>query len=79
MARCQSEEVRQWVSGYYTRLRTVTTALNGNDLARMGIAAGPDYKKILETLLDARLNGRVASRDEEVAFVRKRFARLVKP
>ncbi len=77
MVRCRSEEVRQWISGYYTSLRKVKTALNGNDLALLGIPEGPHYKKILDALLDARLNGRVASRDEEIGLVRKRFSRLI--
>ncbi len=77
MARCQSDEVRQWISNYYTHLRSVRSSLDGNDLQRLGIAEGPHYKKILDALLDARLNGRVASRDEEIALVRKRFRKFI--
>ena len=77
MARCQSDEVRQWISNYYTHLRAVSTSLNGNDLRRLNIPKGPHYKKILDTLLDARLNGRVSSRDEEISFIKKRFSRFI--
>ncbi len=78
MARCQSDEVRQWISNYYTHLRTVTTSLNGNDLQQLNVPEGPHFKKILDSLLDARLNGRVSSRDEELSFVKKRFASFIK-
>ena len=77
MARCQSDEVRQWISNYYTHLRTVKTSLDGNDLHQLNIPEGPHYKKILDTILDARLNGRVSSRDEEISLVRKRFSKFI--
>jgi tRNA nucleotidyltransferase (CCA-adding enzyme) len=77
MARCHSEEIRQWVSNYYAHLRPTTISLNGNDLSRLGIPEGAHYKKILDTLLDARLNGRVTSRDEEIALVKKRFSKHI--
>jgi tRNA nucleotidyltransferase (CCA-adding enzyme) len=49
--------------------------LTGHDLQVLGIAPGPAYKKIFATLLDARLNGRVVTQEDEVALVRRRFLR----
>jgi tRNA nucleotidyltransferase (CCA-adding enzyme) len=46
--------------------------LSGNDLKKMGIPPGPRYKKLLAELLDAKLDGRVRNREEEVAFVLER-------
>lgn len=40
----------------------------------MGIRPGPIYKDILNSLLYARLDGHVQSRDDELRFVRHRFA-----
>jgi tRNA nucleotidyltransferase (CCA-adding enzyme) len=73
MARTTSEEVRRWISYFFTHLRQISSLLSGNDLKGLGIAPGPIYKEILSTLLDARLNGRVVTRDDEVALVRKRY------
>jgi len=78
MARCQNDDIRQWISDYHTRLRRIAPVLNGKDLGALGIAEGRIFKQILDTLTDARLNGIVASRDEEIALVRKRFARHIK-
>jgi len=39
----------------------------------MGIPAGPRYKRILTSLLDAKLDGEVKTRDDELAFVAKAF------
>jgi tRNA nucleotidyltransferase (CCA-adding enzyme) len=74
MARVDNEEVRRWISHYVAQLRGVEALLDGHDLARLGVAPGPVYKRILATLKDARLNGRTLTREDEAALVRKRFA-----
>jgi len=75
MARAGSEEVRRWFSLFFTQLRGSSTKLGGRDLQALGIPPGPVFKKILATLLDARLNGQVTTRDDEIALVRRRFLR----
>ena len=70
MARTQREEARKLISHYFTRYRAVTTALRGRDLLAMGVRPGPIYRVLLDELLDARLNGEVASREEEIARLR---------
>ncbi len=47
---------------YLDKLRYVKLALTGDDLKKMGIAAGPRIKEILDLLLEARLDGRVKDR-----------------
>jgi tRNA nucleotidyltransferase (CCA-adding enzyme) len=44
--------------------------LRGDDVIALGVAAGPDVAAALDALRDARLDGEVASRTEEEAFVR---------
>jgi tRNA nucleotidyltransferase (CCA-adding enzyme) len=51
----------------------VQTKLRGKDLKDMGITPGPVYRRILNQLLDGRLNGELSSREEEVEFVEKYF------
>ena len=57
---------------YLTRLRTVKVLLTGEDLKKMGIPPGPRYKEILAELLDAKLDGLVRNREEELAFAGKK-------
>ena len=71
MASTAAEAVRRAISNYFTRLRSAVTVLKGNDLKEMGIEPGPVYRKILDSLLDARLNGQVKTREDEVRFVIK--------
>jgi tRNA nucleotidyltransferase (CCA-adding enzyme) len=73
MARTSDEQVRRAISHYFTHLRGVTSLLSGHDLLEAGIPPGPHYKKIFAALLDARLNGLVTTREEEMALLRRRF------
>ena len=49
----------------YMKNRAMKTVLTGRDLQAMGLLPGPQYKKILDRLLDARLNGAVKTESEE--------------
>ena len=51
--------------------RLATTILRGEDLKRLGLEPGPQFKMILDRLLDARLNGRVRTESDERAFVHR--------
>ncbi len=64
---------RNFVSLYVTKLRDITTAINGNDLLKMGYKAGPQFSIILEKLRIARLDGVVDSRRAEEKFIAKNF------
>jgi len=68
-ARASSEQVRRFVSLYLTRLRTIAPILNGEDLRELGLEPGPMFRRMKNRLLQARLDGEVSSRDEEVALV----------
>ena len=39
----------------------------------MGIQPGPVFKTVFQTLRDARINGLIHSREEEVQLVQNRF------
>jgi tRNA nucleotidyltransferase (CCA-adding enzyme) len=69
MAKTDSEAVKRQVSAYVTTYQHVTPALTGADLKALGLKPGPQYKKILEALLDARLNGEVKTEAEERGLV----------
>ncbi len=71
MAKAKQEAAKKYVSLYLTRLRNVKVTLSGDDLKNMGIPPGPRYKRILSRLLDAKLDGRVKNREEEIEFVKK--------
>ncbi len=44
--------------------------LTGNDLKALGMRPGPEFKRLLDAVREAQLDGAVRSRDEAVALVR---------
>ena len=72
MAKAKKETAKKYVSHYLTYLRGVTVTLTGDDLKKLGIPPGPRYRKILAELRDAKLDGFVKNREEELEFVRKK-------
>lgn len=55
---------------YLDNLCYIKPILTGNDLIKLDIPTGPRIKEILNQLLDARLDGRVKTRQDEEEIVR---------
>ena len=70
MARTDAGTRRQF-SIYMTNLSQVATIIDGSELKALGLPPGPVYKRILATILDARLDGRVESREDELALAKE--------
>jgi tRNA nucleotidyltransferase (CCA-adding enzyme) len=68
---CDDWLVRQRLDSYQRRWRHAQPLLNGDDLRKMGIPPGRIYRRILETLRAARLNGAVSSRADEEELARR--------
>ena len=71
MAKSKGETVKRQVSAFLTTYQQVKPILTGKDLKAMGLKPGPQFKKILERLLDARLNSEVKTEAEELQFVQQ--------
>jgi tRNA nucleotidyltransferase (CCA-adding enzyme) len=53
---------------YLSELRTVETSLAGDDITALGVPEGPAVGEILQALLAARLDGKVATEEDERAL-----------
>ncbi len=73
MACSRQEKVRRWISRYFSHLRLASCQLSGHDLKELGIAPGPAFREILDRLLMARLDGEVATAEDEIELVKKRY------
>ncbi len=69
MAGHENLEVKKALSNYITRLQFVEIEITGHDLITAGLTPGPQFKKILEQVRNARLDGEVNNRQEELALV----------
>ncbi len=61
----ESSPVHSHLQVFLTRLRYVKTFLNGEELRRLGISAGPELGKILQALHKAKLDGEVNTKADE--------------
>jgi tRNA nucleotidyltransferase (CCA-adding enzyme) len=75
MAKARKDPAKRAISLYLTKLRTVNVLLTGDDLKKMGIPPGPRYKKILAGLLDAKLDGTVSTKEDELSYVKRAAGR----
>lgn len=70
MARTHSDDVKKAVSGYITYAESLRPIATGEDLKNMGIKEGPVFREILDALKEAKIDRNLATREEELAFVR---------
>jgi tRNA nucleotidyltransferase (CCA-adding enzyme) len=68
----RSETAKKRISHYHTQLRNVAVTITGKDLLTMGLKPGPVFSETLQAVLEAKLNGRVKTRDDELNFVNTR-------
>ena len=79
MAKAQLQESKklalQRVREFLTELRHITLFITGYDLQKLGLRKGPPYRRILDQLLTARLNGHLQSKKEELNLAKTLVAK----
>ncbi|MEF9475867.1 MAG: CBS domain-containing protein [Candidatus Mariimomonas ferrooxydans] len=73
IAKARDKRQKKAISLYLTTLRNIKPALTGKDLKAMGYQPGPLFNKILRAVLDAKLDGKIKSREDEVRLVKTEF------
>jgi tRNA nucleotidyltransferase (CCA-adding enzyme) len=71
---CDSLAIRGRLQLYLDDLRYVKLFIDGEDLKKMGVAPGPRLGKMLKALLEAKLDNKVSTKEEEEALVRQWLA-----
>ena len=71
MAKAPSETIKRHLSAFLTTYRHIHPTLNGTDLKRMGLKPGPQFRGILDKLLDGRLNGEVKTESDERNMIKQ--------
>jgi tRNA nucleotidyltransferase (CCA-adding enzyme) len=70
MAVTRHERAKKAISFFITQLRQIKISVSGKDLKEMKIEPGPLYRKILQAVLDEKLNGQLKTKNDELNFVR---------
>ncbi|MBW2430065.1 MAG: CBS domain-containing protein [Deltaproteobacteria bacterium] len=71
MAATKHQKVKKAISHFITDLRRVDIALKGRDLKKMKLKPGPIYREVLQAVLDARLDGKLKTKNDEIDFARR--------
>jgi tRNA nucleotidyltransferase (CCA-adding enzyme) len=74
MAVAKKKAVKKSISHYFTDLCRTQLSLKGRDLKKMGLKPGPAYRQVMEAVLDARLDGNLKSKKDEIEFARRLVA-----
>ncbi|MDB9822529.1 CBS domain-containing protein [Deltaproteobacteria bacterium] len=75
MAKTDNKKTKKLISTFFTRLKITKARIKGRELKEMGFKPGPLYKEIFNRLLEARLNGKVSTKEDEIDFVKENFGR----
>ncbi len=73
MAKTGSNQIKQTISFYITKLQHETPQIGGAELIELGFKPGPTFRRILDVVQNAKLDGRLKGRDAELDFVKKTF------
>jgi len=64
-----NKEFRTFLKEYLTKLRFIRNELSGDDLKKLGLKEGSQYRTIFETLTKLKLKGEIASKEDEIKYI----------
>ncbi|MDD5423505.1 MAG: CBS domain-containing protein, partial [Candidatus Omnitrophica bacterium] len=71
MARSGSKKARSRIEDFFRKYNGTKIRIKGDDLKSMGMKPCPDFKLILDKVLDARINGLLKTKKDELAYAGK--------
>lgn len=70
-AKFKNKNIKKHIEDFFHIYHGTDISVSGHDLKGLGFTPGPHYQKIFHKLLNARLNGEVKTKKEELELVRK--------
>ncbi|MCF6248396.1 MAG: CBS domain-containing protein [Desulfobacula sp.] len=71
MALAKNETTKKAISNFYTHHRNIKPYLKGRDLLKLGIKPGPIYTNLLNNIINAKLEGKVKTKKQELLLVKE--------
>ncbi len=65
--------IQRDVSLYVTRLRGIQPLINGRDLQELGYRSGPEFRTMLNHIIEEQLNGNISSREEGIELIKQKY------
>ena len=73
MAKAKSNDIKRYISLYFTQLKYVRPVITGKDLQDLGYRPGPLFRQILDEVLEHKFMGELRTKADEMSFVLTRF------
>ncbi|MDI6606061.1 MAG: hypothetical protein QME65_02835 [Candidatus Omnitrophota bacterium] len=70
-AKYKKPNLKKHIEDFFEIYNGIRIYVSGKDLGGMGVAPGPVYKKIFTRVLNAKLNGQVKTKEQELDLIRK--------
>jgi tRNA nucleotidyltransferase (CCA-adding enzyme) len=70
-AKCKNPNTKKHIENFFEIYNGMRTFISGQDLHGLGVIPGPYYQKIFAKVLNAKLNGKIKTRQEELALIKK--------
>jgi len=70
-AKYKDQVIQKHIEDFFEIYNGMRIYIGGDDLHRLGFAPGPFYKKIFTRVLNAKLNGKVKTKEEELSLIKK--------
>jgi tRNA nucleotidyltransferase (CCA-adding enzyme) len=71
MAKSHSDIGRGRIMEFFHKYNGIRPSARGDDIKALGVKAGPHFAKIMEKILEKKLDGALKSRDEEISYAKK--------
>ncbi|MBD3426063.1 MAG: CBS domain-containing protein [Candidatus Omnitrophica bacterium] len=71
MSKTTSKTVRRRIKKFFGEYNGIQLRIKGQDIKREGISPGPEYKDILKNILCRKLDGKLATRKDELDYMRE--------
>jgi tRNA nucleotidyltransferase (CCA-adding enzyme) len=72
-AKHKNRNLQRNIENFFKHYNDTKIQVCGKDLHALGISPGPQYQKIFKKVLNAKLDGKVTSKEEELALIAKRL------
>lgn len=70
-AKYRSRNIQKYIEDFFTCYNGIRVMVSGHDLNNLGLNPGPHYQRIIGKVLNAKLNGLVRTKEEELALIKR--------
>ena len=71
LAKYKTRNLLKNIQVFFDVLNGMRILTSGHDLRRLGVTPGPGYQKLFTEVLEAKLNGKVSTKAQELELVKK--------